>query len=282
MRVSSLSDERIIRLLSRSFVSVWLSRDHYQMAAPAKAERAELDRLDRERGKRKMPGGTVCVFAVAADGRLLATLAVHQASKPENLLAFLEKIVADQRPAPRPAGGGGPAVAPLPRPVPPGKLRLSIWARYTGGPNRGFGSDSLDLDKAEWSAFVPDGKPRVGASWKVDEKVTNKLFQLCYPPGPHYKAADCKVVAGRLDARVVAVSAAEVRIELKGQLALRYPYSGAATDGRVSAKLFGIVRYDRRRGAITSLRLASEEASYVWYWQGKPQPMKLLLAIEND
>jgi hypothetical protein len=280
MRVSSLSDERVLRLLARSFVSVWLSRDHYQMAPPSKAEADELARLDRARAAGKMLGGTVCVFAVAPDGRLLATLPVQQASRPEGLLAFLEKIVAEQKPAPRPAGRGPAVAEALPRPLAAGTVRLSIWARYAGGPNRGLGSDHLVLSKTEWSAFVPTGKARVGASWKVDEKVTNKLFQLCYPPGPHYQARDCKVVTGQLDAKVVASSAAEVRIELKGQMGLRYPYRGEANDGRVSATLFGIVRYDPRRGAITSLRLASDEASYVWYWQGKPQPMKLLLAIE--
>jgi len=72
-----------------------------------------------------------------------------------------------------------------------------------------------------------------------------------------------------------------VTARLAGKVAV---ITGAGSGiGRVAATLFGIVRYDPRRGAITSLRLVSDEATYVWYWQGKPQPRnKLLLAIENE
>jgi hypothetical protein len=41
MRVSSLSDEKVINLLTKYFIPVWVSRDHYQLAAPSDAEKDE-------------------------------------------------------------------------------------------------------------------------------------------------------------------------------------------------------------------------------------------------
>src|ERR1700728_3247482 len=49
MRVSSLSDERIIGRVSRHFVPVWVSRDNYQLAAPPRAEQDLLNAIDADR-----------------------------------------------------------------------------------------------------------------------------------------------------------------------------------------------------------------------------------------
>jgi len=73
------------------------------LEARSEAERAELERLDRDRAKRKLKGGTVCVFVIDPDGSVLATQPVQQAYKPENLVPFLEKIVAVKHLQPRDA-----------------------------------------------------------------------------------------------------------------------------------------------------------------------------------
>src|SRR3954453_19062092 len=93
MRVSSLSDERGIALLTRYFVPAWLSRDHYQLGPASQAEREELLRLDRERARRGLRGGTVCVFVVAPDGSRPPTQPVQQACRPENLVPLLDRVV---------------------------------------------------------------------------------------------------------------------------------------------------------------------------------------------
>src|SRR5215471_4357610 len=103
MRVSSLSDERVIRLISKYFVPVWVSRDSYQLDPRNKEEQAELERLDRQRHDRGLEGGTVCVFILDPDGSVRATQRVQLAYKPENLVPFLEKIIADQKLTPRSA-----------------------------------------------------------------------------------------------------------------------------------------------------------------------------------
>src|SRR5450755_2651063 len=103
MRVSSLSDDKVIDLLTKYFIPVWVSRDHYQLAAPSDSEQDELQRIDRDRAHRGLEGGTVCVYVLAPDGAVSATMKVHNAWKPESLVPFLQKVVDDQKLEPRSA-----------------------------------------------------------------------------------------------------------------------------------------------------------------------------------
>src|SRR5579875_1497934 len=101
MRVSSLSDPHIIDLVSKYFVPVSVSRDDYQREPRSQDEKAELLRLDRERARRGLKGGNVCVFIIAANGDVLATQPVQLAYKPENLRALLEEMIVSQKVGPR-------------------------------------------------------------------------------------------------------------------------------------------------------------------------------------
>ena len=113
MRVSSLSDERIIRRLSRYFVPAWVSRDHYQLDSSDREEQAFVAKIDADRRKKKLEGGAVCVYIVTPKGEVLATLPVQKACKPELLVPFLKKVIADEKLKPRrPADvKGTPALA---------------------------------------------------------------------------------------------------------------------------------------------------------------------------
>ena len=53
-------------------------------------------RIDREREKRGMEGGDVSIFVIAPDGKLLASMSVQRAYKPENLVPLLQKVVESQ------------------------------------------------------------------------------------------------------------------------------------------------------------------------------------------
>ncbi|MGH7222018.1 MAG: hypothetical protein ACRELF_02190, partial [Gemmataceae bacterium] len=57
---------------------------------------------------------------------------------------------------------------------------------------------------------------------------------------------------------------------------------GKPTEGRVAARFVGVFREDRKKETLTSLMLVSEKADYVWYWQGKPQPRKMRIALELE
>ena len=88
MRVSSLSDDRVIRLITKHFVPVWFSRDHYQGEA-APEQDAEMDRIGRVAAAHKMSNGAVCVFIVDPTGDVIGSLMVQPASDPEKLLEAL-------------------------------------------------------------------------------------------------------------------------------------------------------------------------------------------------
>jgi hypothetical protein len=285
MRVSSLSDERVIRLLTQYFVPVWVSRDHYQLGPPSQAEQEELLRLDRDRRRRGLKGGTVSVFLIAPDGTVAASQPVQLAYQPEHLLPFLKKYIETEGFRPRDPAAVRASAAPRPR-LPArtaGGLLLTVRTRFDDqGPNRGVGRDRVELAPAEWAALLPAGDARPGSSWPVPRKVTDRFFRLFYPPLPHWDAQDSKVVSGSLTATAVAVSARAVRVKLAGTVELAYPYTGQATDGRVKARLVGALRYDPARRTISSLVLVSDEAGYVWYWENKPQPRAMRIAVETE
>jgi hypothetical protein len=284
MRVSSLSDARVIDLLSRYFVPVWLSRDHYQLEPPAKEEQDELERIDRERRRRGFEGGTVSVNVLAPDGSILATQPVQKACHPENLVPFLEGLVEKEHLRPRPEAANRAAPVKAKAPGAEGGKVLRVWARVDrpGAPNRGVGSDRVELTAAEWKQFLPPSDARPGTSWQVPERVAHHLFQHFYPPGPHWRLEDSKVQKGVLTASVASVSDDEVRVRLEGRLVLIYPASRPESGGRMTAHVVGFLHCSPGGQAPTAFVMASEEAEYVWYWEGKLQPGKMRIAVEME
>jgi hypothetical protein len=39
---------------------------------------------------------------------------------------------------------------------------------------------------------------------------------------------------------------------------------------------------DRKKQTLTALELVSKQAEYVWYWEGKPQPINMRIALELE
>jgi hypothetical protein len=284
MRVSSLSDVRVISLLTKYFVPAWVSRDDYQLDPRSKAEQAELERIDRERHKRGLQGGTVCVFVLDPDGRVLATLPVQLAYKSENLLIFLTKIIVDNKLTPRNPEAIRASVAPpaLVKPKTEGGRIIHVWTRCDQGANRGLSNDRVELAAAECQAFAPAADARPGTSWRIPDEIARKLFQYCYPPGPIWRAKDCKVRSGTLTATLVTGSAEEARIRLDGEMELLFPYTGKPSDGRITAHFVGLAHWGAKSQALLSLAMVSDRADYVWYWEGKPQPIKMRIALELE
>jgi hypothetical protein len=215
---------------------------------------------------------------------------VQFAYRPENLVPFLKKIVEERRLRDRDLAAVKASTAPPPSPVRPRTedgLLLHFWTRFDGrGANRGVSQDRVELTAAEWRTFVPAADSRPGTSWAVPEKVAHKLYQYCYPPGPHWDARDCKVLGGRLTATVLSLSATDTCLRLSGKLELAFPSTANSDNkpdaGRVTARLTGVVHYSPARRVITSWEMASEEAEFVRYWQGQALPAKMLIAVERE
>jgi hypothetical protein len=162
-------------------------------------------------------------------------------------------------------------------------LRLHTWVRHEDkGPNRGTSQDWVEWTADDCKPVAPAADVRVGSSWEIPREVTYKLFARCYPPGPHWKAQECKVTSGELKATAVAVAKEEMRVKLEGKLEVIYPFEGKETDGHTKARVLGYLRYDPVKQAITSFVLTSEEGDSVWHWQGKPQPSKVAIAVQME
>jgi hypothetical protein len=282
MRVSSLSDERIIRLVSDYFVPVWVSRDGYQLAKPTQADRDLLARIDASRRAKRLVSGSVCVYIVRADGEALATLPVQQASKPDKLAPFLKDVVKAEKLTDRKPEEQKASAAPRPaRPLPskPEARFFTLRSRFDDQTaNRGTSKDVVELLREEWSAFLPPAGARPGQGWAVPRGVAEKLLRHAYPPLPHWDQRLARVTACELRCRVTAVSAGEVRFRLEGRLEMIYPDQGKPTDGRVEARLVGTAAADDR--ALTAFALTSDGGRYTWQWQKRPQAKAMSLAVE--
>lgn len=281
--MSSLSNPRIVELISKYFVPAWVSRDDYQREARDQDEKAELVRIDHERARRKLKGGNVTVFILADNGDVLATQPVVVALKPENLRTFLEEMIAKHKLQPRSQEAIQASAAKPTEAKPPaeGNRFIHIWTRLDTGPNNGLTNDRVELTAAQCKAFLPPADAPSGTSWDIPEEVAHKLLQYCYPPGPHWMVKDCKVLKGKLKATLADGAKDEARIQLKGEMELQFPV-GKPTEGRITARFIGTARGDRKKQTLVSLVVVSEQAEYVWQWQGKPQPRKMRIALELE
>src|SRR5262249_23309928 len=158
----------------------------------SKAEATEIHRIDVEKQKRGLKGGTVCVYILAPDGAVLATMPVQQAYDPNNLHPFLKQLIEKERLEPRDPDAVKASTAPRKevRPHTEGGLILHVRTKNDGPrANYGIGEDWVELTAEEGKAFVPS-TDRKGAEKEVAEKVVDKLFQRFYPPAANWKVAD--------------------------------------------------------------------------------------------
>src|SRR5262249_54266953 len=155
-------------------------RDNYQLAARSDAERAAIRRIDLDKRQRGQKGGTVCVYVLASDGAVMATLPLHQAHDPNNLVPFLKQIIDKERLEPRKPEAVQASAAPRKavRPRTEGGLILHVRTKNEGTrASYGVSEDWVELTVDEWKTLVPAPDVRVGDSRRVPERVVDKLFQ---------------------------------------------------------------------------------------------------------
>jgi hypothetical protein len=278
MRVSSLSDDRVISVVSRHFVPAWLSRDRYQQDKIDPDEKKLVGRIDDSRHEQKLEGGAVCVYIVRPNGDVIATLPVQKASKPDLLLPFLKKVIKDEKIEAKKPDAPAKSTQAEAQAKDKGAVAFVVRTRFDGKENRGTSRDTVELTKKEWSMLLARKGDEVGDSWKVPADVAEKLLLKAYPPVAHWDAKLAKMSSCSLTAKVTKVNDGEYRVRLEGKLELIYPNKGQPTDGTVRAKLVGYLRCEG--GELTSLALVSEEAMYVYRWQDKVVEKPMTLSVE--
>src|SRR6266446_1735189 len=102
MRAGPLSNARVVALLNRYFVPVYIANeDYFKSGTASAAEKAERQRILAAFEKAKLSAGSVQVF-ILNDGQPFDALHVIHAAKVERLVALLERAIATLKPRPGP------------------------------------------------------------------------------------------------------------------------------------------------------------------------------------
>ncbi|HVE43152.1 MAG TPA: sigma-70 family RNA polymerase sigma factor [Planctomycetota bacterium] len=274
MRTGPLNDDRIIALLNRGFVPVALSNEDLAPTGRATpADKDERTRIYQGAIASKFSAGDGCMYVVAPDGKVLASVTVPRASSASNVVPLLEQF-------------RGPEGAPLVNPVRqsrapahrPDDLVLHLVARYvdTGG---GLEKDRttyhefpaenwLVLPRSEGKRLLPAEAPRVGLEWTPAPDLAAKLLTHFYPVTHDClrdDAARSKVERTTLRARVLSLRDGIVRARLEGDVRLsRYFYDAPPPTHRpefLEAKVLGFLDFEPS-GRIVSLKMTTEGAHY--------------------
>ena len=115
MRAGPLSNTNVIALLNRYFVPVYVVNEDYSRKGPAPAEeKAELQRIFKEGHAAKKSVGSVHVYILNPNGKLIDSMHVAEAAKTKVLAAMLQRNVEELKAKP-----GAPVAKVAPQSAPP-------------------------------------------------------------------------------------------------------------------------------------------------------------------
>jgi hypothetical protein len=303
MRASSLSDETVIRLMTRYFVPVLFSLDDYGGEKKPKSEADDFERVRQDAGKQGFARGTVTVYILSPEGNVLQTMDVARAMDPNHLVPMLTRTVArsgERSGEPGVQAGGragvrqstqGSMQAERPKVRTRDGLLLHVWTHDLGHDSRlGLAEDWFELTPDQWSRLVPPTAVIPGTSWVISDRLTNLILRHFFPPIKNYDASASEILNSSVRAAVVAVSPKQIEVTLRGSLEMNHPLRagekpsprGQATNGRVTARIRGVVVYDRSRNRVSILQIVSDNGQFIWHWQGSPVVTHFQAAVENE
>jgi hypothetical protein len=280
MRASSLANAKVITLLNRYYVPVYVSNEDYARGGSAPAEeKAERNRIWQEAAKKGLSSGTVHVYILAPDGVVIDSLHVATATKVDETLGLLLRNVDKLKTAP-----GEPLVPPAPQsacpkvagdclvlhlterdlrrqggelvPVRPalGETRSGNWGAFAA-------EDWIVLARAEWSKLLPEKTTGVGASWELDRDVTAKVLTRFYPSTENNNVSTNRIDEQSLKATVLSIQDGVVRARLDGRLKMKHSFYHRDDDNFVDATIVGLLEFEPGK-KIHSLQLATVTAIY--------------------
>jgi hypothetical protein len=271
----------VIALLNQYFVPVNVANQEYATSSAVPAEeKAEKTRIYRDALQAKLPAGTVCVYVLDPDAKLLDSLIVSDAARPERLLDLLQRTVDRLKLAP-----GEALVKPAPQShaphAEPGSLVLHLTARYLrrqgdeyvrlhpvlGTERSGQwahlpSEDWVVLDREEWEKLLPAGDVRPGTAWEPDRDVLARLLTHFYPPTENTDVRKNRLDEQEVKATAVSVEAGVARARVEGRLKMKHSFYHKLTDEFVEASLVGFVDFAVDRSKAPSVRLVTDRATY--------------------
>jgi hypothetical protein len=265
MRAGPLSDTRVISLLNRFFVPVYVSNEDFRASGTAPAdEKAEYQRIYRETLNAHLSAGTVHVYLLKPDGHVLDSMHVAQAADASRLVPMLERAVETLKPpsGPPPVRPAAQSAAPK---APPGALVLHLTARaLSDGSWHEFPSENwLVLDRSRWTKLLPTGTVRPGTSWEIDPEEAARLLTYFYPQTENNDVATNRIEEQSLIARIVSVQGGVARARIDGRLKMKHAFYPHREDGQmVTAQIVGGLDFTTGGRRIRSLKIVTDGATY--------------------
>lgn len=263
MRAGPLSNSKVIELLNKYFVPVYVVNEDYSRKGPApKEEKAERDRIFKEGHDAKLSVGSVHVYLLRPDGRVFDSMHVAKAAKPTNLIAMLQKAADDLG-----TRAAGPVVKPVAQAAAPvceeGSVRLHLVSRSLDG--KGAWSEFpvenwIVLTPEEQRKLIPPLDLRAGDSWPIDDAIAEKILTHFYPATENNDVSKNKFLERKLNATVVTKGKDGTRVRLDGKLKMQHSFYHKDDGKIVEADVTGFL--DFNNGKVTSLKMVTEKATY--------------------
>jgi len=277
LRASSLSNDKVIALINRHFVPVYLSNEDLRDGTLPPEERKEVQRINHETLKAKRSAGTVHVFIITPDGSAFDSMHVAEATKVDKLTAMLESSVDRLKvPAGEPIGKvGTQSVAPK---AAPGELVLHLVARnavkqgqelvaakHKLGETRSAGwgaypaENWIVLSSKETAKLLPAGGDE---TWEIDRPVAERFLTYFYPSTENNDVRKNRIEELQLKATRISTAGGITRARLDGKLVMRHAFYHKEDGNTVTATLTGYLDFDAANKQVRALRVVTDQASY--------------------
>ena len=265
MRTGPFSQTAVIEKLNTCFVPVYLSQEDLDTEGKGLASDKEAyQRMIRDAAAKGLSTGTVHAFVLTPDGSPLDSLHVAEAAKTKTLLAMLDRAIAKLKVEP-----GRPLVPPRPQShapdCDPGSLMLHLTSRPLkgGGSWDGISENWIVYKAEEIARLLPLGKPSAGTTWKIDDKLAQRLLTHVYPVTENNDVEKNQIIEQSLTGRVLSAHGNGVLARLDGRLSMRHNFYYKDDGKTVEATLVGYVEFELGEPPlIMSLKLATQKATY--------------------
>jgi hypothetical protein len=264
MRTGPFSSTAVIDRLNASFVPVYAVNEDYRGDGPApKEEKAEYQRIYREALDRKFSAGSVHVYVLNPKGEVIGTRHVAEAAKTKGLIAFLDEMTTKLGTKP-----GKAVVEPKAQSAPPkhptGSLVLHLAARGLGGGGSwdGTAENWVVYTPEEARKLLPQGEVRVGTTWEPTTTLVTRLLVHVYPVTENNDLKKNEIREQALRGKVLAVKDGVAVARLDGRLVMRHDFYHKPDGKVVETGLLGYVEFSLTAGAVKSLRLVTDGATY--------------------